>query len=93
MSAVTLSTSGSMVSLSFIFFAMPGTISISSPTLSMPCMSEPPTTPPLSFDMSAPGLFTSNERATYMRAGSVVSRLGVGMVFSIASMSLSMFAL
>jgi len=45
------------------FTVLPGLISSSSPTFSVPCFREPPRTAPLSFFGRVPGLLMSNERA------------------------------
>ena len=50
---------------------LPGRISISSPTLRLPSMSEPPMTPPLRLVSFVPGTFTSNDLATYILTGVV----------------------
>jgi len=71
----------------------PGLISISSPTFSFPCFSEPPSTPPTIASIFVPGLFMSNDLATNIIGVDFGSLAGVGTVFSIASISKSMFML
>ena len=71
--------------------AMPGLISISSPTLSCPHNNEPPMTPPTKFSGAVPGLLTSKERAIYMRGGFSRSLGGVGMTVSTACINISIF--
>ncbi len=71
----------------------PGAISISFPTSSLPCISEPPRTPPFKVSGDEPGLLMSKLLATYSRAGFFKSYLGVGMTLSIVSTSLSMLTL
>ena len=50
---------------------------------------EPPATPPLSSSTSAPGLLTSNDRITISLGSDVKSRTGMGMRFTIYSLTAS----
>src|SRR6266550_4339492 len=54
---------------------------------------EPPATPPLSSSTSAPGLLTSNDRITISLGSEVKSRTGMGMRFTIYSLTASILYL
>ena len=51
---------------------------------------DPPATPPCSSSISAPGLFTSNERMTMSRGDDAKSRTGIGMRVTMYSFTASM---
>lgn len=57
---------------------IPGLISISSPTLSIPYNIDPPATPPFKLSISSPGLFISNDLITIIRGYAVKSLIGNG---------------
>ncbi len=71
------------IQLSFPETLLPGPISISSPTLNCPDTILPPIIPPCKSLGLVPGLFTSNDLATYNNASSLSFLSGVGITFSI----------
>ena len=72
-------------------FGNPGLISISSPTLKVPCVMLPPMTPPFMSLTLAPGLLTSNDLNTCKMVLLDSSLFGVGTEDSIASINASTF--
>ena len=75
------------------FVTMPGRISTSMPKRRVPVRMDPPATPPLSSSTSAPGLFTSKDRMTMSLGSAVKSRTGIGIRFTMYSLTASMLYL
>ena len=81
-----------IILFSFSIF-LPGLSSISSPTLSFPCTTAPPKTPPTMPSGADPGLFMSKLLAMNISGSFESSLFGVGMVFSMVSIRRSMLML
>ena len=75
------------------FVVLPGRISILSPTLILPILTLPPKTPPLRFFGRVPGLFMSNDLATFISKSLFKSLFGVGKSNSMACINKSIFRL
>lgn len=71
------------------FVTMPGLISTSIPSRRTPVRMDPPATPPFSSSTSAPGLLTSKERMTMRRGEEAKSRIGIGIRFTMYSLTAS----